>query len=146
VKVSKRMLDDVMVRRLKDDLREVVGGFPRREVVQEDIETLPPDAPELALAALIDKYRQARELRLSTESRRTQTASGLLISRLQQRLFSSIEAFARTLRVHRKTVLRQWEELNGKNKPIASTFSSDLLGGTVDADDDRALLSEHDFQ
>ena len=31
VPVTKRMLDDVMVRRLKDDIREVVGGFPKRE-------------------------------------------------------------------------------------------------------------------
>ena len=35
------MLDDVMVRRLKDDLREVVGGFPKREGVQVDINGLP---------------------------------------------------------------------------------------------------------
>src|SRR5256712_4243234 len=40
VRVSKKMLEDVMVRRLKDDLREVVGGFPKREVVQVDIDGL----------------------------------------------------------------------------------------------------------
>src|SRR5207237_5429973 len=34
VKVSKRMLDDVMVRRLKDDLRQIVGGLPLRIVNQ----------------------------------------------------------------------------------------------------------------
>jgi hypothetical protein len=58
------MLDDVMVRRLKEDLREIVGGFPKREVVQEDIEGLPSDAPELRLVALLDEYRQLREKRL----------------------------------------------------------------------------------
>ena len=47
VKVVKRNLDDVMVRRLKDDLREIVGGFPKRHVVQVDISGLPADSPEL---------------------------------------------------------------------------------------------------
>ena len=60
VKVGKRMLDDVMVRRLKEDLREIVGGFPKREVVQVDIDGLPDDAPELRLTALLDEYRQLR--------------------------------------------------------------------------------------
>jgi hypothetical protein len=85
-----------MVRRLKDDLREIV--------VQVDISGLSADSPELRLAALLDQYRALREERLAGESRRTQSASGLLITGLQQRLFSSIEAFAKTLAVHRKTV------------------------------------------
>ena len=35
---------------------------------------------------------------------------GLLVVGLQQRLLSSIEAFARSLKVHRATVERQWEK------------------------------------
>jgi len=66
------MLDDVMVRRLKDDLREIVGGFPKRHVVQEETDGLPSDAPELKLVALLDEYRQLREKRLSAESRKVQ--------------------------------------------------------------------------
>src|SRR5882724_12777792 len=99
-----------MVRRLKDDLREIIGGFPKRHVVQVDISGLPADSPELRIAALLDQYRALREERLVGESRRTQSASGLLITGLQQRLFSSIEAFAHTLTVHRRTVQRQWQE------------------------------------
>src|SRR5215470_12552838 len=57
VRVSKKMLEDVMVRRLKDDLREVIGGFPKREVVQVDIEGRPANAPELRLSMLLDQYR-----------------------------------------------------------------------------------------
>ena len=110
VKVVKRNLDDVMVRRLKDDLREIVGGFPKRHVVQVDVSGLPVDSPELRIAALLDQYRVLREERLAGETRRTQSASGLLITGLQQRLFSSIEAFAKTLAVHRKTVKKQWEQ------------------------------------
>jgi superfamily II DNA or RNA helicase len=139
VKVVKRNLDDVMVRRLKDDLREIVGGFPKRHVVQVDISGLPADSPELRIAALLDQYRSLREERLAGESRRTQSASGLLITGLQQRLFSSIEAFAKTLAVHRKTVKKQWEQT--PSTPAVTT-SLDLLTESVGADDERATLSE----
>ena len=137
--VVKRNLDDVMVRRLKDDLREIVGGFPKRHVVQVDISGLPADSPELRIAALLDQYRVLREERLAEESRRTQSASGLLITGLQQRLFSSIEAFAKTLAVHRKTVKRQWNN-RPQRQPLLhlSTYSPDSVG----ADDERATLSE----
>jgi superfamily II DNA or RNA helicase len=144
VKVSKKMLDDVMVRRIKEDLREIVGGFPKREVVQEEIDGLPSDAPELLLVKLLDEYRLRREKRLSAETRKVQTASGLLICGLQQRLFSSIEAFARTLRVHRRTVHRQWEAMQTQSKPssVVSGYRVELLGRGTGSDDDRALLSE----
>ena len=145
VKVSKRMLDDVMVRRLKDDLRQIVGGFPERKIVQIDIDGLPADAPELHLTSLLDEYRLLREQRLSTETRRIQTASGLLVCGLQQRLFSSIEAFARTLRVHRRTVVRQWQEAQTEATKTQKLFHADLLGGGVDSDDDRSLLPEQEL-
>src|SRR5206468_3531662 len=106
VPVQQKALDEVMVRRLKDDMRAIVGGFPSRRVVQLDIDHL---APDLRLSALLDQYRQLQEERLRGETRRRQAAAGLLITGLQQRLLSSIEAFARTLRVHRKTVLRHWQ-------------------------------------
>src|ERR1700680_1644937 len=143
VKASKRMLDDIMVRRLKDDLRQIVGGFPKREVRQIDIDGLPEDAPELRLTVLLDEYRRLREQRLSDETRRTQTASGLLICGLQQRLFSSVEAFSRTLRVHRRTVRRQWEVAQmeveqAATKKNAALPRMDLLLDGISADDDRA--------
>lgn len=145
VKVIKRMRDEVMVRRLKDDLRQIVGGFPKREVVQVRIDGLPADAPELRLTALLDEYRILREQRLSIETRRVQTASGLLICGLQQRLFSSIEAFARTLRVHRRTVEWQWQAAQAEAKKTLVTLQVDLLGGGIDSDDDRSLLTEQGF-
>lgn len=144
---GRRLLEDVMVRRLKEDVREVVGGFPRRKVVQVDIKDLPSEAPELRLSALLDQYRRLREQRLRGESRRKQAAAGLLICGLQQRLLSSIEAFARTLRVHRRTVLRQWEEAQaGKPPGERSPGRLDLLSGGVGMDDDRATLSEEELQ
>ena len=147
VPVKKKMLDDVMVRRLKDDIREIQGGFPKRDVVQLDIDGLPSDAPELKLSALLDQYRQLREQRLKSETKRKQAAGGLLISGLQQRLLSSVEAFARTLRVHRRTVQRQWEEGHATKESVAAPPRQiDLLAGTIGTDDDRAALSEEELQ
>ena len=107
---GKRALEDVMVRRLKEDIREVQGGgFPRRIVKPIRITGLADDAPELQLSRLLDEYRTAREERFAQASSRTQAAAGLLVVGLQQRLLSSIEAFARSLDVHRRTVVTQRE-------------------------------------
>jgi SNF2 family DNA or RNA helicase len=146
---SKRLLDDVMVRRLKEDLRAIAGGFPRRVVRQIDIDGLPPDAPELRLSELLDRYREHREERLKGESKRKQAAAALLISGLQQRLLSSVEAFARTLRVHRRTVQRQWEAAQSgpaeAEEPIAS-LRPDLFAAGIGGDDERATLPEEELQ
>ena len=144
---SKKRLQDVMVRRLKDDLREVAGGFPKRIPVQIDIDGLPEDTPEIILSRLLDEYRNVRNERLKSETKRKQAAAGLLISGLQQRLLSSVEAFARTLRVHRRTVQRQWEgSQSGKPEHEPRTATFDLLGEGVNSDDDRAALPEEDLQ
>ncbi len=144
VKVTKKALDAVMVRRLKDDLREIGEDFPHRNVPPVVIDGLPEEAPELRLTALLDEYRQLREQRLGTESRRVQTASGLLISGLQQRLFSSIEAFNRTLRVHQRTVRKDWDAAKLEKKPALGRIQTDLLGGGIGPDDDRAALPEQE--
>jgi SNF2 family DNA or RNA helicase len=146
---SKKLLDDVMVRRLKEDLRAIEGGFPKRTVRQIDIDGLPPDAPELTLSELLDRYRELRDQRLKSQTKRTQAAAALLVSGLQQRLLSSIEAFARTLKVHRKTMERHWAQVqNDPERPPepASALQLDLLSEGVDNDDDRATLSEAELQ
>lgn len=147
VPVTARNRDDVLVRRLKEDLREIQGGFPKRVVEQIDIKDLPEDAPELVLSRLLDEYRELREARLKSESKRTQTASGLLITGLQQRLLSSIEAFAHTLGVHRRTVQRQWQasEQTVADSPTAQ-LQLDMLSAPIGSDDDRALLTEEELR
>ena len=109
VALRPKALDEIMVRRLKEDIRAVQGDFPKREVVRIAIDELVADAPELVLSRLLDEYRSAREERFASTSRRAQAAAGLLVVGLQQRLLSSIEAFARSLKVHRATVERQWQ-------------------------------------
>lgn len=136
---GRKALDDVMVRRLKEDIREVQGGFPRREIVRIAVDGLPDDAPDLVLSRLLDKYRTAREERLAGTSRQAQAAAGLLVVGLQQRLLSSIEAFARSLKVHRATVERQWEKTpaspTGTDHAIVET--GELFTTAPDADDER---------
>ncbi|MEP7378008.1 MAG: DISARM system SNF2-like helicase DrmD [Chloroflexota bacterium] len=145
---GKKALDEVMVRRLKEDIREVQGGFPRRVVDRVVIDGLPAGAPELVLSRLLDEYRTAREERFASTSRRAQSASGLLVVGLQQRLLSSIEAFARSLKVHRATVERQWERGRAAAAENAAAVDTDmqLLITTPDADDERSEWSADELE
>ena len=140
---GRKALEDVMVRRLKEDIRTVQGGFPRRHVVRLAIEGLPKDAPELVLSRLLDEYRTGREERFANTTRRAQASAGLLVVGLQQRLLSSIEAFARSLKRHRETVKRQW----AKGRAAAADPAEDgdteakLFATAPDADDERGELT-----
>jgi hypothetical protein len=136
---GKKALEEVMVRRLKEDIRNVQGGFPNRNINRIAIDRLPEEAPELALSRLLDEYRTAREERFASTTRRAQAAAGLLVVGLQQRLLSSIEAFARSLKVHRATVERQWEkERVGVAETVAANDKDvDLFISAADADDER---------
>jgi hypothetical protein len=106
VKVRKRDLDAIMVRRLKEDIRTVQGGFAERRVEEIPITDLAEDAPELSLAQKLDRLRQMSEGRLVGASRAAQNAAVLVFSHLQHRLLSSIDAFAHTIRVHRRALER----------------------------------------
>lgn len=138
-----KLLDAVMVRRLKGDLREIVGDLPRRDVVQVDVDGLPPDAPDLRLAELLDRYATLRAERLAGARKTAQAAAKLVTTHLQKRLFSSIEAFARTLKVHRASL----EKAEGKARrdDEVALSSLTLLVAPPSADDDRAELSEEEL-
>ncbi|MEO0460590.1 MAG: DISARM system SNF2-like helicase DrmD [Myxococcota bacterium] len=110
--------DQVMVRRLKSELRELgIDGFPERRVIQIDLQhdddqwhafweqtstdgKEQPDpmpigqagAPELELSELLAEY--------SALVRPKKGRGKLVLVNLQKRLLSSIEAFHRTLRQH----------------------------------------------
>lgn len=146
VPVTPKHRDEVLVRRLKEDLRAIQGGFPARTIVQIDIVGLPEEAPELQLSALLDQYRALREARLQHASKRLQTAASLLLIGLQQRLLSSIDAFTRTLRVHRRTVQRQWDATQAAAEAALRLSSLDLLATPLDSDDERTTLTEEALQ
>ncbi len=146
---GRRELDAVMVRRIKEDLRAVQGGFPQREVRRVAIDRLPEDAPELVLSRLLDEYRGVREERLEGLPPRERAAAGLLVVGLQQRLLSSIEAFALSLKRHRRTVREQWERAaggaNGTEPEPRAAFAAagaERFAAPPDADDERSELTE----
>lgn len=144
VKVTRENRDAVMIRRLKDDLRQIgVTGFPERIIEQINLPealglaALPDDTPELALAAMLDDYRNLRLDTMAGATKRQRAHFELLTTQLQQRLLSSVEAFARSLRVHRRTMERLW----AKEAPAASEAKVHAGRlGAVDAEDDRADL------
>lgn len=155
---GRKLLDSVMVRRLKRDLREIDNSaFPDRQIVPIRVSHLPEDAPELELAKLLQQYRRCRNerLKMATESSR-RTAMLVVVSR-QKRLLSSIEAFARTLAVHRRAVERQSEQAQSELRDGQLTMrpqvahpcpqeNFDLLAEAPDSDDDRAELSEDEVE
>ncbi|KAA0895499.1 helicase [Oryzomonas rubra] len=148
VKVLKSNLDAVMIRRLKEDIRGIAGGFPKRVVRQVDIRDLPEDAPELALSRLLDEYRQVRQQRMAGATKRKQAEAALLISGLQQRLLSSVEAFARTLAVHRRTMERIWsaDGVTRETPARLKAVDANLLTEGFSSDDDCSMLSEDEQQ
>ena len=137
VKVLTGQLDDIMVRRLKSDIRELSGGFPQRRVVQIDIDGLPADAAELTLADKLDDYRKVRERRLANATAFQQAAGALVIGQLQKRLLSSIEAFAKTLAVHRRSI-----EAALQNARAAEEVPESLIDRLQLVDPDADLVSE----
>ncbi len=150
VPVGKKELKEVMVRRLKDDIRQMQGGFPERVVEPIRVCDLPPDSPELVLSKLLDEYRRAREERLKNRSKGARASAALLVIGLQQRLLSSIEAFARSLEVHRRTVERQRAESVGTgggrrvdDSVLVRSHGSDHEGET---ESDETLQAEEDRQ
>jgi ERCC4-related helicase len=139
---SKKLLDDVMVRRLKKDLRAIqITDFPERQVVEVIIDGLPPDAPELVLSDLLQEYRSCRQKRLQKTSASHQRAAMLVVISLQKRLLSSVDAFARTLKVHRASIERQ--SINQAPHLLAQY---DLLENSVGLDDDRAEVDEQELE
>jgi hypothetical protein len=92
VRADGKALEQVMVRRLKSDLRALHRdqGFPEREVIALSLTT--PDAPEVELARVLAEYTR---LAAPTRGR-----DRLVFVNLQKRLLSSIPAFCRTLEKH----------------------------------------------
>lgn len=145
VPVLKKNLEAVMVRRLKEDIRTIAGGFPERKPVQVDIDGLPKDAPELVLANLLVEYRDVRKRRFASGTKREQAMASLILSTLQQRLFSSIEAFNRTLGAHRRAIEKVWAGEVTKETATPPTLLT-LTGGHGNDDDASLLPSEEQEQ
>jgi superfamily II DNA or RNA helicase len=150
VAVRKQDLEDVMVRRLKEDLRQIGVELPERLVMPEVIDGLPADTPELQLAELLSRYREQRNHRLAGAGKRERAAENLVIANLQKRLLSCTAAFHRTLLVHMATLERRSAKAGKQRQVRLETL--DLLQNAIDGDDERAggdeeeLLEEADAQ
>ena len=106
VPVRPRELDAVMVRRLKSDLRHFGERFPERVIDPIRIDGLPSDAPELVLSRKLAHYGEVIRARAANLPPGEIGQVRLAFVGLQQRLLSSIAAFAKTLEVHRKGLVR----------------------------------------
>ena len=141
VPVDAKLRDTVMVRRLKSDLRAIGERFPKRNILRIEIDRLPADAPELVLSRLLQRYRYARQQRLKDATKSQQASAMLVVTSLQKRLLSSIEAFARTIDVH-----RTWMQKHAEKEARVDPRNLDLLRESASSDDDRADLDEEVVQ
>ncbi|HEX2881013.1 MAG TPA: DISARM system SNF2-like helicase DrmD, partial [Polyangiaceae bacterium] len=122
-------LKQVMVRRLKRDLRKanMGGSFPERKVIPVSLSEGPRE--ELRLAEMLAEY--------TTLMRPKKGRGQLVFINLQKRLLSSVEAFHRTLQVHAERV-----EAGGLGKDAQLDLSEEnrlgslLDEATTDADED----------
>ena len=140
-----KVLDEVMVRRLKNDLREIGEDFPIRRVIPVIIDE-PTESPEIKLSNLLASYRTARDSRLKDAAKSVQTASGLVTTSLQKRLLSSTEAFALTLSVHRRAFDKRLEETARPEQVSISERDLSLLVSPPSSDDERADISEDEVR
>jgi superfamily II DNA or RNA helicase len=120
-------LEQVMVRRLKRDLRDAgLGSFPLRQVMPVRIHGRPA---ELRLAEMLSEYTQL----MKPKKGRGQ----LVFINLQKRLLSSVDAFCRTLEVHVERV-----EAGDVGKEVqldlSATTESSEPDTSSDSDEDQA--------
>ena len=142
VPVKPNELEPVMVRRLKSDLRELGERFPKREVDPVVLDGLPPDAPELALAQMLDAYEDLRDQRIRAMPGGRAAQARLVFSNLQQRLLSSVAAFAKTLKVHRRTLQRLADDAEARRRLIDEARVGVTESDELTVDDDETAAEE----
>jgi superfamily II DNA or RNA helicase len=128
--------DRIMIRRLKADLRALGESFPERLVEPIVIEGLAPETPELDLSRRLLAYQDERERRIARLLPREAAQARLVFSGLQQRLLSSVAAFAKTLAVHRATLARLLDraEEAGRVAMASAASFAEVLGPDTQED------------
>ncbi|MBT9555937.1 MAG: DEAD/DEAH box helicase [Myxococcales bacterium] len=129
--VIPKLRDQIMVRRLKSDLRAVgTETFCERVLEEVRIDGLPESTPELELAAKLDSYNERRAIRFSGAAPGDRTAHDFVSRFLEKRLLSSIPAFRQTLaqvsqRLRKGGSLRRTSKSVSAVEEEAETVSSD---------------------
>ena len=137
VEITPKDLDPIIVRRLKADLRRLGEAFPERKVEAIRIAGLPEDAPELDLWRRLAAYGELRSRRIARLPAHKAALAKLAFVGLQQRLLSSIPAFLRTLKAHRKTLQRL---LDGQQeRSVSGAVEAFVDGSTTDKTEDLGL-------
>ena len=131
IDIKPKVLEPVMVRRLKADLRRLGEAFPERIIEAVHLAGLPDDTPELELAARLAAYGELRMKRIANLPSQKASMAKLAFVGLQQRLLSSIAAFARTLKVHRATLQRM---LNGEEAGLVAAAALAYVEGPTSED------------
>ena len=134
-----KVLGQVMIRRLKDDLVDEEGqpAFPGRETQAIEIEYT---ESERAGHDLLDRYLRAGRRRVPGQKIRGNDLVALL---LKKRMFSSPPAFARTLDAHRRTLANGAAAGLGDDLP---DYLHETLGWDDDLlDDETSTQAESEF-
>ncbi len=140
VETRPKDLEPIMVRRLKADLRRLGEAFPERKVEAVRIAGLSEDAPELVLWRRLAAYGELRKPRIATLPAHKAALAKLALVGLQQRLLSSIAAFLRTLKAHKKALQRL---VDGKEaEAVLGAAVAFVDGSTTDKTDDLGLEGE----
>jgi hypothetical protein len=132
---GRAQLEPVMVRRLKEDLRQLgVEQFPKRILEPHTVGTA--TSPELVLGTKLAEY---------TALMKPERGQGALVFiNLQKRLLSSVEAFFRTLQAHHRAVA----EGRAKTAVQLSLGDDDEYGvddDAIDEADEAAVEAESRF-
>lgn len=117
IPVNAKLRDEVMIRRLKKDLRPYLSHddkVPERRVEAVYIKELDEKHPDLLLAQYLRKYRDAVEQNYAAHNQnnkdgtsKTSSDVKLVLVNLQKRLLSSVAAFYRTLFAHAKPICKR---------------------------------------
>lgn len=137
-------LEPIMVRRLKADLRQLGEAFPERVIEPIRLSDLPAGAPELQLATMLAEYAAIRERRIGGIARGKAAQARLAFVGLQQRLLSSIPAFARTLTKHIAGLDRLIEGAAPAARLVTPTEREAAPVTTADEAEELRLLDEEE--
>jgi len=115
-------------------------SFPERSVEAIRLDGLPAATAELVLAEKLAAYGQLREKRITGLSTQDAAHARILFVGLQQRLLSSVAAFARTVKTHRKALAK----LGTDPSPIPMACAAARAFVDISAEPDQATLGLED--
>ncbi|MET9674723.1 DISARM system SNF2-like helicase DrmD [Streptomyces sp. NPDC006482] len=131
---------DTVVRRLKDDIRDPETG--ERRFLKRGTKALPVDytEDERRIHQLLKEYAALRRAKLGTRFKGGRKAADLVTLLLKKRLFSSPDAFARTIEVYLETLRTRKQEAAEEIEDWQETFFDDY----ADYDDEPLADAEDD--